>query len=38
VRISPDGKVGEVDGPNFHVRDGIVIIPKNAIVPSGTVI
>ncbi len=38
VRISPDGKPAQVDGPNFHVRDGLVIIPKNAIVPSGTVI
>ncbi len=38
VRISPDGKAAQVDGPNFFVRDGLVIIPKNAIVPSGTVI
>ncbi len=37
VRISPAGKA-DMDGPNFHVRDGIVIIPKNAIVPNGTVI
>ena len=38
VRISPDGKPAQMDGPNFHVRDGLVIIPKNAIVPHGTVI
>jgi glucose-1-phosphate adenylyltransferase len=38
VRISPDGKPPQMDGPNFHIRDGLVIIPKNAIVPSGTVI
>lgn len=38
VRISPDGKPADFDGPNFYVRDGIVIIPKNGIVPSGTVI
>ena len=38
VRISPDGKPAELDGPNFHVRDGIVIIPKSAVVMSGTVI
>ena len=24
------------DGENFFVRDGIVIIPKNAVIPSGT--
>ncbi len=38
VRISPDGKPGDFDGPNFFVRDGIVIIPKNGVVPNGTVI
>jgi glucose-1-phosphate adenylyltransferase len=38
VRITPDGKPPEVDGPNYYVRDGLVIIPKNAIVPDGTVI
>ena len=38
VRISPDGKPAQMDGPNFFVREGLVIIPKNAIVESGTVI
>jgi glucose-1-phosphate adenylyltransferase len=38
VRISPDGKPAFFDGPNFYVRDGIVIIPKNAVIMSGTVI
>jgi glucose-1-phosphate adenylyltransferase len=38
VRITPDGKPSHLDGANFHVRDGIVVIPKNAIVPDGTVI
>jgi glucose-1-phosphate adenylyltransferase len=38
VRITPDGKPPELDGPNYYVRDGLVIIPKNAIVPDGTVI
>jgi hypothetical protein len=27
-----------MDGPNFYVRDGIVIIPKGATIPDGTVI
>ncbi|MBX7244808.1 MAG: glucose-1-phosphate adenylyltransferase [Candidatus Sumerlaeaceae bacterium] len=26
------------DGPNFAIRDGVVVITKNAIVPDGTVI
>ncbi len=38
VRISPEGKPPHLDGDNFYIRDGIVIIPKNATIPSGTVI
>jgi len=38
VRITPGGKPDFFDGPNFYVRDGIVIIPKNAVIMSGTVI
>jgi glucose-1-phosphate adenylyltransferase len=38
VRITPDGKPPHFDGPNFYVRDGLVIIPKNAVVMHGTVI
>jgi glucose-1-phosphate adenylyltransferase len=38
VRITPEGKPSEVDGRNFYVRDGIVIIPKNAVIPDGTLI
>jgi glucose-1-phosphate adenylyltransferase len=26
------------DGPGYFVRDGIVIIPKNGVIPPGTVI
>ena len=38
VRITPAGKPSFLDGPNFYVRDGIVIIPKNAVIMNGTVI
>ena len=38
VTIRAAGKPSEMDGPNFYVRDGIVIIPKGAVVPDGTVI
>ena len=38
VRISPAGKPAFVDGPNYYIRDGIVIIPKNAVIRNGTVI
>jgi len=38
VTIQAAGKTAEMDGPNFYVRDGIVIVPKGAVVPDGTVI
>ena len=37
-RISPTGKPEKVDSENYYIRDGIVIIPKNAAIPHGTVI
>jgi glucose-1-phosphate adenylyltransferase len=37
-RISPAGKPEKVDHPQFYIRDGIVIIPKNGVIPHGTVI
>jgi glucose-1-phosphate adenylyltransferase len=36
--ITPEGKSSSVDHPLYYVRDGIVIIPKNACIPHGTVI
>ena len=38
VKISPTGKPNSVDHELYFIRDGIVIIPKNAIIPHGTVI
>jgi glucose-1-phosphate adenylyltransferase len=38
VVISPAGKPDKVDHPNYYIRDGIVIIPKNGVIPHGTVI
>lgn len=38
VVITPDGKPSEVDHPLYHIRDGVVIIPKNGVIPHGTVI
>ena len=36
--ITPDGKPESVDHPLYYIRDGIVIIPKDMVVPDGTVI
>jgi len=38
VVISPAGKADHVDHPLYYIRDGIVIIPKNGVIPDGTVI
>ena len=36
--ITPEDKPEHLDGENYFIRDGIVIIPKNAVIPGGTVI
>ena len=38
VKISPAGKPDKLDHELYYIRDGIVIIPKGAIIPHGTVI
>lgn len=38
VHISPKGKPENYDGPNFYIRDGIVVVPKNGVIHSGTVL
>jgi glucose-1-phosphate adenylyltransferase len=38
VVISPTGKPENLDHPLYYIRDGVVIIPKGAMVPHGTVI
>lgn len=36
VVISPTGKSQDYDGDGFYIRDGIVVVPKNSVIPSGT--
>ena len=39
VVISPAGKPEKVDHPDYYyIRDGVVIIPKNGVIPHGMVI
>jgi glucose-1-phosphate adenylyltransferase len=38
VRISPAGKPENLDHALYFIRDGIVIIPKNGVIPHGMVI
>jgi glucose-1-phosphate adenylyltransferase len=35
VVITPEGKPTNLDADNYFIRDGIVIVPKNAIIPAG---
>jgi glucose-1-phosphate adenylyltransferase len=36
VMISPAGKPENLDGDNFYIRDGVVLVPKGTVIPSGT--
>jgi glucose-1-phosphate adenylyltransferase len=38
VHISPAGKPENLDHGLYYIRDGIVIIPKNGVIPHGMVI
>jgi glucose-1-phosphate adenylyltransferase len=35
VVITPEGKSANLDADNYFIRDGIVVIPKNAVIPAG---
>ena len=35
VVITPEGKAANSDADNYFIRDGIVIVPKNAVIPAG---
>lgn len=36
VVISPKGKEPDSNGEGYYIRDGIVVIPKNSVIPAGT--
>ena len=35
VVITPEGKAANSDADSYFIRDGIVIVPKNAVIPAG---
>jgi glucose-1-phosphate adenylyltransferase len=35
VVITPEGKKPNLDAENHFIRDGIVVVPKNAVIPAG---
>jgi glucose-1-phosphate adenylyltransferase len=36
VVVTPDGKAPNLDADNYYLRDGVVVVPKNAVIPDGT--
>ena len=32
VVITPEGKPTNVDGDNYYIRDGVLVVPKNAVI------
>lgn len=38
VRILNEARISERDAANYFIREGIVIVPKSAVIPDGTVI
>jgi glucose-1-phosphate adenylyltransferase len=38
VHIINEERVQNFDGPGYYIRDGIVIVPKNGVVPDGTAV
>jgi glucose-1-phosphate adenylyltransferase len=37
VRLTNEAGVQNADGPGYHIRGGIIIVPKWGVVPAGTV-
>jgi glucose-1-phosphate adenylyltransferase len=38
VRILNENKIQECDAPLYSIRDGIVVIAKDTVIPDGTII
>jgi glucose-1-phosphate adenylyltransferase len=36
VVMTPKGKPVNMDGDNYYVRDGVIVVPKGAVIPAGT--
>lgn len=38
VRITNPNRIQEAEGKDYYIRDGIVVVAKNGVIPAGTVI
>jgi glucose-1-phosphate adenylyltransferase len=37
-RIANDANIQDKDGDGYFIREGLIVVPKNGIIPHGTVI
>ena len=38
ARLVNAAGVQHADGPNYYIREGILVVPKGAVIPPGTVV
>jgi glucose-1-phosphate adenylyltransferase len=38
VRLVNERGLQEADGENYYIRSGVIIVPKGAVVPDGTIV
>ena len=38
VKILNEQRIRDFEGAGYYIRDGIVIVPKNGVLPDGTII
>jgi glucose-1-phosphate adenylyltransferase len=38
VRLVNEGNVDHADGDGWHIRDGVIVVRKGAVIPAGTVV
>jgi glucose-1-phosphate adenylyltransferase len=36
--LNPAGKPADVDHPMYYIRDGVLVVPKNGVIPDNTVL
>jgi glucose-1-phosphate adenylyltransferase len=38
ARLFNEANVDTADGPGWHIRDGVIVVPRNEVIPPGTVV
>jgi glucose-1-phosphate adenylyltransferase len=37
-RLFNEGNLWQGDGEGWHIRDGVIVVPRNVVLPPGTVV